>query len=94
MHKYIIWNKDNTSGKIIILMGYCFDSLKNFKEMFEVALKAIPTLKEKDTICSKVRKSRYIQGYTLLIVNFENEKYKEIEGYKETSWDSLEIDSY
>ena len=64
MNKYIIWNKDNMSGKIIILEGYCFDSLKNFKEMFKVALKAILSLKEEDTICSKVRKSRYIQGHT------------------------------
>jgi hypothetical protein len=94
MDKYIIWDKNKYSGKIVILEGYCLDSLKNFKEMFEVALKAIPTLKEDNTVCTKVRKSLHINGYTLLVAEFYNEEYKKIDGYEETTWNSLHIESF
>ncbi len=51
----------------VMLVGYCDDTLDNFKTMVEVARKSFPDLKDEEVTCSKVRKSSSVQGFTVII---------------------------
>lgn len=69
--KYVEWDDEVGQGRIIILCGYCPDSIKYFLAFFELAKSIDQTVCPEETICSKVQKSDRRQGFTMLLAQIK-----------------------
>lgn len=91
--RYVIWNEDGIGGSLIYLVGYCPDTLAYFMGLFLDAKKHVPSIDANDAICSKVKKSAFVQGFTLMTIK-TNIKKRAIPGFDETQWNHLRIDAF
>lgn len=91
--RYVIWNENGIGGQLVYLVGYCPDTLSYFTGLFLDAKKHVPDIDANDAVCSKVQRSSFIQGFTLMIVK-TNIKKRVIQGFQETQWNHLRIDAF
>ena len=90
----VVWNCDNAgNGQLVILVGYCPDTLAYFAGLFQDAKRSCPDIREEDAVCSKVRKSNCHYGFTLMLIPIKGPE-RHIEGFEKAEWNHLEIDSY
>lgn len=89
--KYVYWKENG--GSLVYLVGYCPDTLAYFNGMFNDALKSVPNLDANNVICSKVKKSDSVEGFTLMMIDVEGPK-RTIEGFEECEWRDLRIQSF
>jgi hypothetical protein len=83
--RIVVWSKNDTGGHrgtCVMLVGYCPDTLPYFMGLVLDAASYIPDLNLKRAICSKVTKSRTIQGFTIVIIPILGAKRK-IKGFEE-----------
>lgn len=105
--RYVIWhaNEPQTAppgvshttttegGQLIVLVGYCPDTLAWFAGMFADMQAACPDVNAERAICTKVRESSCRKGFTLLLADIKGEP-RDIPGFKPTTWRSLDIRGY
>ena len=76
------------SGHIMVLVGYCPDTLPYFLRMIEEIQKAYPELDLKEVVCGKVTQSNYNKGFTLVIAPIAGPK-RDIPGFD--VWHSIDF---
>lgn len=91
--KHVIWNDNGNGGKAVLLVGYCPDTLSYFAGLFAEVKKAFPCAKAEEAICTKVRKSDMVNGFTMLLVPIYGKK-RVVNGYKESDFSTLGIEAY
>ena len=91
--RYVVWNDSGTHGRMVLLVGYCPDTLDYFRALFDDAKRAVPEVREADATCGKVTSSKSVKSFTLMVVKIDGPK-REIDRYTPATWKSLEIDGY
>jgi hypothetical protein len=91
--RYFVWNDNGIGGQLIYIAGYRPDTLAHFLGLFLDAQKYVPEVNAEKAICTKVKKSRSIKDFCLMIINIDIEK-REIPGFKEVKWADLEIEAF
>jgi hypothetical protein len=100
--RFVLWTQqrndrgqftDQYKGEIIMLVGYCPDTLGYFAGLFNEVKAVVPSAKAEDAICTKVRKSSSRYGFTMLMLPIQGNK-RPLEGFKPYKWRWLDIQGY
>lgn len=86
--RFVIWDRHADYHKLVMLVGYCPQSVESYVGLYNDAKKAVPEVDAKETICTIVRGSRCRRGFTMLILNITGAERRTIEGFEEI--DSLQ----
>lgn len=77
-NEYVYVGEKRPTAIAAMLVGYCDDNLENFIAMTEVARESFSDLKNSDVTCSKVTRSSYMKGFTVILFSVPN---KAVEGW-------------
>jgi hypothetical protein len=88
INRRIVWNKEREGGQVILLVGYCPQTLPYYLGMVADILKTFPDVDQKEIQLGHVTQSSNVKGFTLLIANIKGPK-REIPGY--TEYDSIDF---
>ncbi len=91
--RHVVWNEDGCGGRLVLLVGYCPDTLGNFLGLFRDAQKSVPGLNADDATCGKVRRSDVCENFTVMVIPISGRK-RPIKRFRETQWQELRIESY
>jgi len=86
--KYVVWNNDN--GTVVLLVGYCPDTLPYFMGLTNMLLTDFPKIDLNEIVFGKVRNSSWAKGFTIVTAKIEGPRRK-IPGYVKRQWETFDV---